>query len=270
MKSTVIILVKIIFLSIVSNLKAQESDLDFKVKENKISKITQSFYNFSDDINKKELFYSFTSHYNEQGIIVKSTQKNHPNEYMVYLYDSLKRSIGNISYTNKIATDKIIYVYKNNVEDYYQVRKNSKGKWDTLTHQRDISENNLVKCKITFKSNDTTSIVEYEYVNGKDDIIRSYTYLLGEKNLQNTLRFYYKEGKLEKAETLNNREQLEGVTFYTYDSFGRNIEKKSYSNDVLMYECYYKYDKNGLLYEKVEKKSNSENVLTIYEIEKRL
>jgi hypothetical protein len=267
-----IISTMILFLLIASKLLAQEDDYDFKIKERKISKMTYTFYDFPKDINNKKVTYSFTNHYNTDGLLTKTTYKLKPNEYTIISYDSLKREVSRVSYENRKAVDKILYVYQEGFDDYFQLRVNSKLKWDTLVHQRSIIEKGIVESMITFKGRDTTNINEYAYIKGSKesyDSTMTYIFLGGEKVLKETNRYFYKDDKVERVEFIKNGDFSISKFFRGYDDNGNLLYRKIYYDGILTYEFLFKYDKNGILTEKIEHKKNQESTLMTFTIDEK-
>lgn len=251
---------------------AQADEFDFKIKERKISKMTYSFYDFSKDINNKKITYSFTTHYNINGLLTKITKKLKPNEYTIISYDSLKREIARTDYENKKAVDKILNVYQDSYEDRFQLRLNRKLKWDTLVHQQSIIENGIVKSMVTFEGRDTTNINEYIYIKGsKDsyDSTKTYIFLGGEKVLRETNKYFYKNDKVDKVEFIKNGEVNISKFFRGYDDNGNILYKKIYNDGILTYEFLFKYDKNGILTEKIEHKKDQESTLMTITIDEK-
>ena len=272
MTSKSIISTIILFLLFTSKLTAQEDEYDFKIKERSISKMTTTFYDFSTDIKSKKMTYSFTSYYNRDGELTKITYKYKPNEYMIVVYDSLKRNIARVSYENNKEVDKLLFIYKDGFCDNFQLRKNNKMKWDTLNHQREILEGSTIISMITFDKRDTTNIYEYSYIKGsKDayDIIKTYLFLGGEKVLKETDKFYYQNDKVVKVEKIKNGEINVSKFFRGYDDNGNILYKKYYYEGVLTYDYTFKYDKEGILIEKTENKKDSESTSITFSIDEK-
>lgn len=267
-----IILTIILLLLFTSKLTAQEDEYDFKIKERSISKMTTTFYDFSTDIKSKKMTYSFTSYYDRDGELTKITYKYKPNEYMIVVYDSLKRNIARVSYENNKEVDKLLFIYKDGFCDNFQLRKNNKMKWDTLNHQREILEGSTIISMITFDKRDTTNIYEYSYIKGsKDayDIIKTYLFLGGEKVLKETDKFYYQNDKVVKVEKIKNGEINVSKFFRGYDDNGNILYKKYYYEGVLTYDYTFKYDKEGILIEKTENKKDSESTSITFSIDEK-
>ncbi len=262
----------ILLLLFISKLTAQEDDYNFKIKERKISKMTWTFYDFTTDVKDKKLTYSFTSHYNIDGLETKITYKLKPNEYVIISYDSLKREISRVSYENKKAVDKILYTYQESFNDYFQLRLNRKMKWDTLVHQRSIVAKDTVKSMITFEGRDTININEYAYIKGSKesyDSTKTYIFLGGEKVLKETNKYFYKNDKVERVEFIKNGEVSISKFFRGYDENGNILYRKIYYDGILTYEFLFKYDKSGILTEKIEHKKNQESTLMTFSIDER-
>lgn len=275
-KSNILKLILFLLIASKSNAQsksiAQEDDFDFKIKERKIAKMTYNFYDFSGDISNKKVTYSFTNHYNIYGLLTKTTYKLKPNEYTTISYDSLKRQVSGVSYENKKAVDKMLYVYQEGYEDRFQLRFNQKLKWDTLVHQQSIIENGIVKSMITFEGRDTTNINLYTYVKGSKeayDSTKTYIFLGGEKVLQEINKYFYKNDRVERVEFIKNGEVIISKFFRGYDENGNLIYRKIYYDDFLTYESLFKYDKNGILIEKIEHKKNQESNLMTITIDER-
>ncbi|MCB9251295.1 MAG: hypothetical protein H6605_02415 [Flavobacteriales bacterium] len=249
---------------LVQTLFAQEYDNELKILENGIKKITSLFYEYKEEKSEKKLVYAFISNYDSLGRRVKSYQPENIKDYSDFIHDSLGRNIQTNTYTNGKLRDRAIYLYKENYRDYFQLRLNNKKNWDTLVYQRHIYENNLLLKNFTFMNGDTFSIDEIKYINDKADTQMSYTFIEGEKYLEQITVYRY-----------NDLEQLDEISYHNgevlskfiYDEKGNLIRVVNVKENQIQYMIIYKYNDENLLIEKDEIRSNGLNTLEIYKYE---
>lgn len=166
-------------------------------------------------------------------------------------------------------TDRVIYQYKDNYRDYFQIRLKGNS-WDTLNHQRSFYDGDLHLATLTYRGSDTASYLELTYLDGKEDIAFRYVYSGGEKLLDNFSKHHYnKNGRLTHITNHTPQGDLLSEVKMAYDEKGRLTARLGYNNDgKKTFETQYEFDADGIYARRIAYKLGGYNELVEFDVEK--